>query len=172
VEDEYVRDLFQQWQAKPILDSWLRPTGDEDFHLWDLRYKLAKDRQDRRSGLLVLALVQSVDHNHGRDVRFDERPDYQLFHLVVRRLVGGPWIRAGQRDKSRSKFGVLPRKLNGQGGEYKVEVAPVLEVSGAEERGTELIICEQPLRDRLSDRAFSCPSQPVEPVDGGLAEVS
>ena len=78
----------------------------------------------------------------------------------------------GQQDKYRPKFGVLPGKLDGQGGEYEVEVAPVLEVSGAEERGTELIICEQPLRDRLSDRALSCPGQSVEPVDGGLAEVS
>ena len=53
-----------------------------------------------------------------------------------------------------------------------MEVAPVLEVSGTEEGGTELIICEQPLCDRLCDRALSCPGQSVEPVDGGLAEVS
>ena len=77
----------------------------------------------------------------------------------------------GQRDEDRSKFGVSPCELNSQGGEYEVEIAPVLEVSGAEERGTELIVCEQPLCDRLRDRALSCPGQPVEPVDGGLAEV-
>ena len=62
-------------------------------------------------------------------------------------------------------------ELDGQGGEDEVEVAPVLEVSRTEERGTELSFYEQPLRDRLRDRALSCPCQSVEPVDGGLAEV-
>jgi len=86
--------------------------------------------------------------------------------------VGDSWIGPGQRDKYRSEFGVLPCELDGQGGEYEMEVAPVLKVSGTEEGGTELIICEQPLCGRLSDRALSCPGQSVEPVDGGLAEVS
>jgi len=86
--------------------------------------------------------------------------------------VGDSWIGPGQWDKYRSEFGVLPCELDGQGGEYGVEVAPVLEVSGAEERGTELTICEQPLRDRLCDCALSCPGQSVEPVDRGAAEVS
>ena len=52
-----------------------------------------------------------------------------------------------------------------------MEVVSVLEVPGAEEGGTELIIREQPLCDCLRDGALSCPSQSVEPVDGGLGEV-
>jgi len=54
-----------------------------------------------------------------------------------------------------------------QGGEYEVEVAPVLEVPRAE-GGTELSICEQPLCGRLRDGALSCPGQFAQPVDGSL----
>ena len=81
--------------------------------------------------------------------------------------MGGSWIGPGQWDKYRSEFGVPLCKLDGQGGEYEVGVAPVLEGGG-----TELIICKQPLCDRLRDRALSCPGQSVQPVDGGTAEVS
>ena len=52
-----------------------------------------------------------------------------------------------------------------------MEVASVLKVSRAEEGGTELSLCKQPLRDRLGDRALSCPRQPVEPVDGLFVEI-
>ena len=34
-----------------------------------------------------------------------------------------------------------------------------------------MIVYEQPLCDRLGDGTLSCPGQPVEPVDGGLAKV-
>ena len=34
-----------------------------------------------------------------------------------------------------------------------------------------LSFCEQPLRHRLGDRALSCSSQPIEPVNERLAEV-
>ena len=53
-----------------------------------------------------------------------------------------------------------------------MEVAPILKVSRTEERGPELTICEHPLRDRLRDRALPCPSQPIQPVDRRLVEIS
>jgi len=53
-----------------------------------------------------------------------------------------------------------------------MEVAPVLEVSRAEERGSEPSICKQPLRDGLGDGALPRSGQPIQPVDRWLIEVS
>jgi len=89
----------------------------------------------------------------------------------VQRLVNNPWIRLDKRNEDRSEFGIPPRELDGKGGKDGVKIAPVLEVSRTEEGGTELPLCEQPLRDCLCDRALSCSRQPVEPVDGGFVEV-
>ena len=58
------------------------------------------------------------------------------------------------------------------GGEDQLEVASVLEVSGAEERGAEPRVCERPLRDRLRDGAFSRPCESIQPVDWGLVKVA
>ena len=135
-------------------------------------YELTKDRQDRRGGLLILTLVQGVDDDHRRDARFLEGLENQLVHLVVQGLIGDFWIGLGQGGKDGSKLCVPPCELDGKGGEYEAEVAPIFEVSGAEERGTEMVICEQPLCDRLRDGALPCPGQSVEPVDGGPVEVS
>jgi len=52
-----------------------------------------------------------------------------------------------------------------------VEVAPVLEVSRAEEGGPELSVYEYPLRDGLGDGALPCSGQTIQPVDGRLVEV-
>ena len=83
-----------------------------------------------------------------------------------------PRIRLDQRDKYRSKFRVIACQLNGQGGEDESEIAPVLEVSGAEERGPEPSVRENSLRDRPCDRALACSSGPAQPVDGGLTGVT
>ena len=81
-------------------------------------------------------------------------------------------IRLDEPDKGRSKFGVPPGELDSQGGENRLEVPPVLEVSGAKEGGAKPSICKRPLRDRLGDGTLSRPSETVQPVDGGLAEVA
>ena len=81
------------------------------------------------------------------------------------------WIRLHERDEDRSEFGVPPCELDGQGGEYEVEVAPVLKVSRAEERGPEASVCECPLGDRLRDGALPRSGESVQPVDGWLLEV-
>ena len=44
-----------------------------------------------------------------------------------------------------------------------------MEVSGAEEGGTEPAICECPLGGRLCDGSLPRPCEPVQPVDGGSA---
>ena len=81
-------------------------------------------------------------------------------------------IRLDELDEGRSKLGVPPGELDSQGGENRLEVPPVLEVSGAKEGGAKPSICERPLRDRLGDGALPCPGETVQPVDGGLAEVT
>ena len=80
-------------------------------------------------------------------------------------------IRLNQCNECRSKCGVLACKLDGKGGEDELEVAPVLEVSGAEERSSESSVGRQPLCDRLRDSGLSSSSQPVQPVNRGLVEV-
>jgi len=92
--------------------------------------------------------------------RFDEGPDNQLVHKGIR-----------ERLLDRPKFGVPPCKLDGQGGEDEVEIAPVLEVSGAEEGGPKLSVWENPLRDRLRDGGLPRPCQPVQPINWGLVKV-
>ena len=52
-----------------------------------------------------------------------------------------------------------------------MEVASVLEVSGAEEGGPKLSGWENPLRNCLRDGGFPRPGQPVQPVYGGFIEV-
>jgi len=52
-----------------------------------------------------------------------------------------------------------------------MEVAPVLKVSQAEERGSEPSVCEHPLCDGLSDGALPRSSQSIQPIDGGPLEV-
>ena len=93
-------------------------------------------------------------------------------HLVVQGLKSNSWIRLHQRDKDRSKFRVPACELNRKGGEDELEVTPILIVSRTEKRSPELTIRVHPLRDGLRDRALPRPSQPVQPEDGGLVEIS
>ena len=62
-------------------------------------------------------------------------------------------------------------ELNGDSGEDKLEVPPVLEVSRAE-GGPEASVGKHPLRDRLLDGALPRSSQPIQPVDGGTISVT
>jgi hypothetical protein len=172
VEDKHVRCFGQQREPEAFSDAWLRTTGDEELDLWDLGHELPKDGQDCRSGFVVLALVQRVDDDHGRNGGFDEGLNYQLVHLTIQGLVDDSWIRLDQLYEDRSIFGVFPCELDSQGGEDEVEVAPVLEVSRAEEGGTEPSVCERPLRDGLRDGGLPRSSEPIQPVDRGLVKVA
>ena len=86
-------------------------------------------------------------------------------------FIDNSWVRLDQRDEDRSELSIFTRELDRKGGEYEVEVAPIREVSRTEEGGTELSICERPLRNRLRDRALACPGQSVQPVDRGPVKI-
>ena len=81
-------------------------------------------------------------------------------------------IRLDQPDEYRSELGVPPGELDSEGGEDGSEVAPVFEVSGAKEGGSQAPVGERPPRDGLCDGALARPSEPVQPVDRGLIEVA
>ena len=81
-------------------------------------------------------------------------------------------IRLDELDKRRSELGVSSGELDSQCREDRLEVPPVLEVSGAKEGGAEMSICRHPLSDGLCDGALPRPSETVQPVDGGLVEVA
>ena len=53
-----------------------------------------------------------------------------------------------------------------------MEVAPVLEISGAEEGSPEPSICKHPLRDRLSDGALPRACESIQPVYRGPVGVA
>ena len=86
--------------------------------------------------------------------------------------MGNCGVGLGQRDEGGSEFGVCTCKLDCEGGEDELEVAPVLKVSGAEERSTEPSVRECPFSDCLRDGSLSCPSQPVQPIDRGFVGVA
>ena len=86
-------------------------------------------------------------------------------------LVGNSWIGLDQRDEDRPKLSILACELDREGGEYRVEVTPIQEVSRLEERGAELSACECPLCDRLRDGTLPRPSQSVQPIDRWPIEI-
>ena len=85
--------------------------------------------------------------------------------------MGNLRIGPGQRDEDGPKFGVCACELDGEGGEDELEVAPVLKVSGTEERSAEPSVRERPFGDCLCDRGLSRSGQPVQPVDRGFVGV-
>ena len=86
--------------------------------------------------------------------------------------MGDSWVRLDQWDEYRPEFGVVARELNSKGGEDKLEIAPVLEVSRAKEGGPEPSLGEHPLCDRPRDRTLSRSGESIQPVDGGQARVA
>ena len=92
-------------------------------------------------------------------------------NLVAQGLMSSPWVGLDQRDKERSKLGVLARELGSEGGKDEMEVAPILKISRAEEGGSKVSIRERPLRNRLRNSGLPRSGQPAQPVDRGLAEV-
>ena len=117
VEDKYVCRFGQQRKLETIQNVGLWAASDEELDIGDLGHKLPKDRKDCRSRFVVLAFVQGVDHDDGRNGGFREGLNDQLLHLVVEGLVDDLRICLDQRDEHRSKLGVPPGKLDSQGGE-------------------------------------------------------
>ena len=62
-------------------------------------------------------------------------------------------------------------QLEGEGWEDELEIAPVLEIARTEERGSQQPVGEDPFADRLGDRGFASPGQPVQPEDRRLVKV-
>ena len=70
-----------------------------------------------------------------------------------------------------SKVRVFVCELERKGGEDEVEVATVLEVSGAKKGCPQETISEQKLRDGLSDSRLPCSGEAVQPEDRGCVKV-
>src|ERR1700679_1032796 len=73
VESEHVGDGKQRPQSESFSDRRLWTTGDEEFGLRDLVHVAREHRKERRRGFLVLALVEGIDNDEGRDLSFFER---------------------------------------------------------------------------------------------------
>ena len=80
-------------------------------------------------------------------------------------------IRLEEGDEEGSKVGVFVCQLEGEGGEYVVEVATVLEVARTKKGRSKSPFGEEPLRDRLGDCRLPCPSKSVKPEHGRLVGV-
>lgn len=132
-----------------LLNAWFRATGYEKFRLRGFRHELSKDRQDRLAGSSSKASM----------VIMVEMPDSLIGRTIVAQgVIDDSWIRLCQRNKMRSKFGVLARELDGEGRKDDLEVAPALKTEGA----TKLLICECPFCNRLCGGCFPCSGQPVQ----------
>ena len=70
-----------------------------------------------------------------------------------------------------SKVGVFVCELERKGGEYEVEIAAVLEVSGTEKGCSQEAIGEDTLSDGLSNGRLPCSGEAIQPEDGGCIEV-
>ena len=92
VEDKYVRRFGQQREPETLPNARLRTAGDEELDSGDLGHKFPKDGKDRGSRFFVLAFVQRVDYDDGRDGGFGEGLNDQLLHLVVEGFVNDFWI--------------------------------------------------------------------------------
>ena len=62
-------------------------------------------------------------------------------------------------------------ELESKSREYEAQVVAILEVSGTKKGRSQETIGEDTFSDGLSDRRLPRPGEPVEPEDGGLAEV-
>jgi hypothetical protein len=107
----------------------------------------AEDRKDGRR-FPVSPFTRRAGNDHNRNGGFQEGLNYQLVHLAAQRLVGDFWIWLHHPEKYRSTFGIRPYELDYESGEDELEIAPILEVSGAE-GGVEQILCEHFLHGRL-----------------------
>ena len=74
-------------------------------------------------------------------------------------------------DKSGSEFWEFVGQLEGEGGEYEVEVAAVLEVTRTEERRPKLSVSKDPLAGRLGNRGLASPGEPVQPEHRRLLKI-
>jgi len=148
-----------------------RSAGDEELNSRNIPNRLSQHEEDRRFWVFISALVESVNHNNGRNIRRSERFNQKLLHLVLERLVDNVRIGLEERNERGPKAWVPPRKLERQRGEDKLEVTAILDTSRTEERRSQTAIDEHPFCDRLCDRGFSCPREPVEPEDRRFVEI-
>ena len=85
--------------------------------------------------------------------------------------MSNPWILLHQWNKDGPKLRVFTCKLCGQGGEDRLEIAPVLVVSRTKEGGTKQTICKHSFCNCLRNCGLPCASQPIQPVDRGFVKV-
>ena len=135
VEDEYLSGCqrSQQWAAESRRNVPFWSTGDEELDLWDFGNRLSKHQKDSGLRVFVLALVEGVDHNHGRNTCGSEGLDQKVLHLVSERFVNDVGIGLEERDERGSEVWVSLGKLECQGWEDKVKVTTILETSRTEE---------------------------------------
>ena len=171
MQDEYIRQRFEEWKSESGYYAWLGSTGDEEFHLRDLFRQSPNDREDGGLWFVIRALVQCVDNNDRWNIRRFEWFDNHLLHLTVERLVYDVRIRLEEQDENRSNLRVFVCQLESNGREDEAEVAAILEIARTEERRSEKPVGEERFADRLGDRGLSSPGEPVQPEDGRLVEV-
>ena len=171
MENEDVRQSLQQRAAESGHNVQLRSTGDEELDPGNIGNRLTHHEEDGRFWVFILAFVEGVDDNHGRNICGPERLDEKLFHLISKGLVDDVWIGLEERDEGGPEFGVLLCKLKRQCGEDKLQIVAFFNASRAEEWGAQTAVGEQPLRDGLRDCGLSRPGESVEPEDGRLFEV-
>ena len=151
MQNEDTGRVHEKGEAESRLDPRLGSAGDEELDSGNLFDEPSQHREDSRRWFLILALVKRVNHYDRRNVCRLQWLDNQPFHLVVQRLVDDVRVGLEKRDEVISEVGIFVGKLESESGEYEVQVATVLEVSGTEKGSSQNTIGEDTLGDGLSD---------------------
>jgi hypothetical protein len=139
------------------------PARNEELDEWDLIDGSGEYLEDGGFGLFVPAFVEGVDDDEGRNAGGFERVDNDFLHLRKKRVLSEVRV-VPQNGKQRlSELWVSIGELEGEGGEDVLNVAPVLEISRAEETRPELSIRITGLGERLGDGRLPGPRETVEP---------
>ena len=128
VKFEDVRDGAKRLQSESFPDRRFRTTGDEELGLWNFVHVAREHRKKCRGGFPVLALVKGIDDDQGRYSGFCQRANDDLFYLGIQRFPSD--VRAGFQDFEQlfSELWISVGKLEGEGREDGLEVAPILKV--------------------------------------------
>ena len=84
VENEGMGCIPQQRTTEPRQDVGLRSTGYEEFDPGNLRDQPPQHEKDGGLRVFVLALVEGIDHDRGRNICMPERFDKKPLHLVMK----------------------------------------------------------------------------------------
>ena len=129
MELEDFRNRGKRHKAESGANPGLGPSGDEELDIGYLAHETGEDRQDGGHGFFVPAFVECVDDDEGRDAGSFKWANDSLLHLGGEGLSSDIRVYFQDLEQHLSEKWIPEGKLEGECWEYRLKVAPVLEVS-------------------------------------------